>query len=599
MTQKNRILHGIPASPGIVWGRAHVLTGRDSLDSFQTSTRLLYTSQEVAAELERFRLAVDRTEEELTRLKEEVASEFPDHAHLLELHLLILRDRMLFEGAQRLIQEQNLSAERSLYLAFQEIKGLFQRIGDPHIKGRIADVEAVYRRLLGHLTGKGAGKTLAFSEPIIIVARDLSPAETTQMSASQVLGFVTELGGKTSHTAIIAHSLEIPAVVGLDNATWEIESGQQVILDGLTGKVILEPDPLMLRTYQAHQAEFEAFKSEVAQGSALPAATSDGHPIRVHANIEMPGEVSLVLKYGADGIGLYRTEFLYLRQRHLPTEEELFENYKRVVEGMAPQLVTIRTLDIGGDKFLSPLEYAPEMNPALGLRAIRFCLKEQKIFRTQLKAILRASAYGQVRVMFPLISSLRELKEARRLLASVQEELTKEGVPFDANLPVGAMIEVPAAVTLASILAQQADFFSIGTNDLIQYALAIDRVNKQVSDMYQPLHPAVMRMIRDVVQAGRAARIPVAMCGEMAGEPLYIPVLLGLGVEELSMNPMAIPVVKRVIRMTSLKEARDLARQAFRKATVEEVNDFVTREMDRRFPEIFRFGHSLANNLGA
>jgi phosphotransferase system enzyme I (PtsI) len=269
-----------------------------------------------------------------------------------------------------------------------------------------------------------------------------------------------------------------------------------------------------------------------------------------------------------------------------------------VVVGMRPRSVTIRTLDIGGDKFLSHLEYAPEMNPALGLRAIRFCLKEQKIFRTQLKAILRASAYGQVRVMFPLISSLKEMQEARQLLRAVQDELKAEGVPFDPRLPVGAMIEVPAAVTLAHLLTQQADFFSIGTNDLIQYALAIDRVNKQVAELYQPLHPAVIRMVRDVVQAGRAARIPIAMCGEMAGDPLNIPVLLGLGVDELSMNAMAIPVVKRVIRMTSLAEAREIARQALRRSTVEEVNDYVFGEMDRRFPEIFRFGRTLANNHG-
>jgi phosphotransferase system enzyme I (PtsI) len=316
------------------------------------------------------------------------------------------------------------------------------------------------------------------------------------------------------------------------------------------------------------------------------------------ANIEMPEEVALALKYGADGIGLYRTEFLYLRQRHLPTEEELFQDYKQVVEAMAPRLVTIRTLDIGGDKFLSPLEYAPEMNPALGLRAIRFCLKEQKIFRTQLKAILRASAFGAVRVMFPLISSPREMQEARRLLESVQEELTREKIPFDAHLPVGAMIEVPAAVTLADLLTRYADFFSIGTNDLIQYALAIDRGNTKVSDMYQPLHPAVLRMVRDVVQAGRQAGISVAMCGEMAGDPLYIPVLLGLEVEELSMNALAVPVVKRVIRMTSLAKAKEIARQALRLDTVEEVNDYVTREMDRIFPDISWFGRPLASKLG-
>jgi phosphotransferase system enzyme I (PtsI) len=594
MNQKNRILQGIPASPGIVLGRAQVLSERSGA---QAPLRLLYTEKEVSEEMDRFRLAVDRTEEELIRLKEELPIELQEHGHLLELHLVILRDRRLYQETLRLIQEQNLNAERALYQAFQKVKELFQRIMDPHIKGRIADVEAVYRRLAGHLTGRTLSSIFSSVEPAVIVARDLSPAETSQMSASQVLGFVTERGGRTSHTAIIAQSLEIPAVVGLDHATSEIDSGADLIVDGFSGRVILDPDEAMRRRYRARQAEFETFKAEVTQGSALPASTVDGHANRVLANIELPAEVSLALKYGADGIGLYRTEFLYLRQRQLPSEEELFQDYKQVVEAMAPREVTIRTLDIGGDKFLSPLEYAPEMNPALGLRAIRFCLKEQKIFRTQLKAILRASAFGKVRVMFPLISSLREMREGRQLLMEVQAELCGQGVAFDPHLPVGAMIEVPAAVTLAHLLTQQADFFSIGTNDLIQYALAIDRVNKQVADMYQPLHPAVLRMIREVVQAGRAAKIPVAMCGEMAGDPLYIPVLLGLGVNELSMNAMAVPVVKRVIRLLSLEEAREVARQALRRGTVEEVNDYVSGEMGRRFPDIFRFGRTLATNL--
>jgi phosphoenolpyruvate-protein phosphotransferase (PTS system enzyme I) len=592
MTRKNRLLEGVAASPGIVIGPVRVLTQEG-----QVSTRLLYTDQEVAEELERFNRAVDKTEDELTRLRQEIADDLKEHAHILELHLLILRDRMLLLETQKLIKEQNFNAERALYQAFLKIKEVFQRIGDKHIRGRIQDVEAVYRRLLGHLTGRGSSKTFEFDVPVIIVARDLSPTETTQMNKDQVLGFITERGGKTSHTAIIAHSLEIPAVVGLDAATLEIESGDEVIINGLTGRVIVNPDEALRRSYEVRREEFEIFKREVAQGSALPAVTSDGHANRVLANIEQPDEVSLAVKYGADGVGLYRTEFLYLQQRHLPTEEELFHHYRQVVEAMAPREVTIRTLDIGGDKFLSPLEYAPEMNPALGLRAIRFCLKEQKIFRTQIKAILRASAYGRVRVMFPLISSPRELHEARLLLESVKGDLAREQIPFDAKLPVGAMIEVPAAVTLADLLTKEADFFSIGTNDLIQYALAIDRGNKSVADMYEPLHPAVMRMVRDVVQASRKAGIRVAMCGEMAGDPLYIPVLLGLGVEELSMNPTSIPVVKRVIRMTSLGEARELARQALALATVEEVNDYVTREMDHRFPDIFRFGRPLASHI--
>ncbi|MGO9175398.1 MAG: phosphoenolpyruvate--protein phosphotransferase [Desulfobaccales bacterium] len=592
MSRENRYLQGIPASPGIAMGRVQILT-----EAAQVSSRLLYTAQDVAEEQERFRQAVDQIEAELTLLKKEISGDLKEHAHILELHLLILRDRMLNAETMRLIQEENLNAERALHQAYLKINELFQRIGDKHIRGRLADVEMVYHRLMGRLTGKDSGKPFSFKEPAIVVARDLSPAETTQMTKAQVLGFITERGGKTSHTAIIAHSLDIPAVVGLDNATREIDSGDLLILDGITGLVILNPDDETRRTYQTRRADFEVFKSEVFLGSGLPATTSDGLPTRVLANIEMPEEVAMASKYGADGVGLYRTEFLYLRQRHLPTEEELFQDYRQVVEAMAPRVVTIRTLDIGGDKFLSPLEYAPEMNPALGLRAIRFCLKEPKIFRTQLKAILRASAFGQVRVMFPLISSPREMQEARQLLESVKKELKRKKVPFDAAMPVGAMIEVPAAVTLADLLTHYADFFSIGTNDLIQYALAIDRVNQQVADMYQPLHPAVLRMVRDVVRIGHLAGIPVAMCGEMAGDPLYIPMLLGLGVEEFSMNPMAIPVVKRVIRMTSQEKARETTGRALRLHTVEEVNAYVTREMDRLFPDIFRFGRPLATKL--
>jgi phosphotransferase system enzyme I (PtsI) len=592
MSQTNRLLRGIPASPGIVQGTARVLT-----HLAHVPTRLLFGPEEMAQELERFRAAVDRTEEDLIRLKEEISDDLQEHAYILDLHLMILRDRMLLLETEKLIQEENFNAERALHQAFIKIKDVFQRIDDKHIRGRAADVEAVCRRLLARLSGRDPSRPFSIQEPVIVVARDLSPADTTQMAGSPLLGFITERGGKTSHTAIIAQSLEIPAVVGLDNATMEIETGDELILDGLTGQVIINPDGLAQRNFKVRRAEFEVFKSEVSLGSAMPAATWDNHPIRVLANIELPEEVPVAQKYGADGVGLLRTEFLYLRRRQAPTEEELFQECRRVAEDMAPRQVTIRTLDIGGDKFLSPLEYPPEMNPALGLRAIRFSLKEPKIFRIQLRAILRASAFGRVRIMFPLISSPREMMEGRRILASVKEELYREGLAFDPDLPVGAMIEVPAAVTLADLLTDYADFFSIGTNDLIQYALAIDRVNKQVADMYQPLHPAVLRMVRDVVQAGRNADIPVAMCGEMAGDPLNIPVLLGLGVEELSMNALAIPVVKRVIRTTSLAEAQELARQALLLPTVEEVNSYVIHEMDRRFPDIFRFARPLANNI--
>ncbi len=591
MTPGNHQLRGIPASPGIVIGRAWVLSDRGEVKG---RFRLLFTEEEQAAEVARLQAAMDQAYEDLTRIHLDISSEFPEHAHLIELHLLILKDQMLCEEPLRLIREERLNAEWALSQSFEKIKELFRRIDDPYIKGRMADVESVYRRLIGNLTGKDSSRFFDSPDPVIIVARDLSPAETTQMANSKVVGFITERGGRTSHTAIMAQALEIPAVVGLDNATEEIHSGDDIIVDGLLGRVILNPDEEVVKNYRRRQLEFDAFKAEVAQFCTFAAYTLDDHATRILANIELPEEVQLALKNGADGVGLYRTEFLYLRLRQLPTEEELYQDYKKVVEAMAPRQVTIRTLDIGGDKFLSTLEYPQEMNPALGLRAIRFCLKEQDIFRIQLKAILRASAHGTVRVMFPLVSSIQEIREARRLLQEVQEELRAQGHIFDPRLPVGAMIEVPAAVTLAGLLAREADFFSIGTNDLIQYALAIDRGNKQVAALYQPLHPAVMRMILQAVEAGRAAGIPVAVCGEMAGDPLYLPILLGLGVDELSMNHMAIPLVKKVIRLICYEEAKEMARQVLEMVSVEEINEFAAREMNNRFPEIFRFGSALA-----
>ncbi len=594
MTEKNHFLQGIPASPGIVIGRAWVLSDRGEI---RGRFRLLFTEEEQAHEVARFQTAMDQAHEDLTRLHQDISTEFPEHAHLIELHLLILKDQMLCDEPLRLIREERLNAEWALDQSYERIKELFRRMSDPYIKGRLADVESVYRRLMGNLSGNESLRSFDSPDPIIIVARDLSPAETTQMANSKVVGFVTERGGRTSHTAIMAQALEIPAVVGLDNATGEINPGDDIIVDGLMGRVILNPIGEVREKYRRRQLEFDAFKAEVAQFCTFSAYTLDDHVTRILANIELPEEVQLALKSGADGVGLYRTEFLYLRQRHLPTEDELYKDYKKVVEAMDPRQVTIRTLDIGGDKFLSHLEYPQEMNPALGLRAIRFCLREQDIFRIQLKAILRASAHGQVRVMFPLISSIQEIREARRLLQEVQEELRAQGHPFDPRLAVGAMIEVPAAVTLATLLAKEADFFSIGTNDLIQYALAIDRGNKQVASLYQPLHPAVMRMIRQVAEAGRSAGIPVAVCGEMAGDPLYIPILLGLGVDELSMNHMSIPMVKKVIRLISYEEAKQMARQALDMVDVDEVNEFAAQEMNRRFPEIFRFSTALTGSF--
>jgi phosphoenolpyruvate-protein phosphotransferase (PTS system enzyme I) len=589
---QNKILKGIPASPGIIIGPAYVIGDKNKVHINHT---YLASFPQVTQEIERFRDAVLETRQEITTIKNSISGEFQEHVYILDTHLLILQDKLLYDETIRIIQQEKINAEWALQQAVKKAQALFNKIADPYIKSRIQDVEDVSERVLRHLTGGNPFYLGNLSDPVIIVTHDLSPVDTTQISVDKVQGFITETGGKTSHTAIMAQSLEIPAVVGLEKATLEIDTGYTLILDGLNGTVVLNPDPQMLDIYLQRKKKFEDFKYDVGKSSFLPAITLDEHQTQILANIEFQEEVDLALDYGADGIGLYRTEFLYLRQQQLPTEVELFEDYQTVAKMMAPNRVTIRTLDIGGDKFASHLEYAPGINPAMGLRAIRFCLKEQTIFRIQLRAILRASAYGQVRLMFPLISGIQEVTAAHRILEEVKAELRREGHAFNPDIPVGLMIEVPSAVILADLLAQEADFFSIGTNDLIQYALAIDRGNKYVANMYQPLHPAVLRMIKQVVDAGHAAGISVAVCGEMAGDPVYTPILLGLGVDELSMNAVAIPVVKRIVRNASLEEAQEFARQALQHGTVDAVNAYVTGVMARRFPEVFMFGRELAS----
>jgi phosphotransferase system enzyme I (PtsI) len=448
-------------------------------------------------------------------------------------------------------------------------------------------VEAVSERVMRILAGEVRESVSSISGQVIVVAHDLSPADTTQMRLEKVVGFATDMGSKTSHTAIIAQSLEIPAVVGLEKVTREINPGDAIILDGNSGLIFINPPQEVLVQYQEKQRQYESFKTEIARLSHLPAITLDGHAIQVKANIEFMEELETYRDRGAEGVGLYRTEFLYLRQKELPSEEALYEDYRKAAAVVAPHSLTIRTLDIGGDKFASHLDLAEEMNPAMGLRAIRFSLKETDIFKIQLRAILRASAQGNIRIMFPMISDLKEVKMAKAILKGLMEDLAREKIPFDPQLKVGIMIEVPSAVTIADLLAPEVSFFSIGTNDLIQYTLAIDRVNESVAHMYQPLHPAVLRMVRQIVRAGQDRGITVAMCGEMAGEPLYVPILLGLELNELSMNPMAIPKVKKIIRRTRLSDAKKLLSELMKMETTEAVNECLTREMTRLFPDEF------------
>jgi phosphotransferase system enzyme I (PtsI) len=422
---------------------------------------------------------------------------------------------------------------------------------------------------------------------VVIVAHDLSPADTLQMNLKYVAGFITDIGGKVSHTAILSRSLGIPAVVGLEVATSLVNGGDLLVIDGDTGEVVINPTEEVSQSFLERNRRVKTMEREVLKYASLRAETRDGVRIRLQANIEMVDEIASARAHGAEGIGLYRTEILYLNRKDLPTEEEHYQAYRRLAENISPASATIRTLDIGGDKFLPNYSMDNEMNPAMGLRAIRFSIKETDIFKVQLRGILRASAHGKLRILFPMISGIEEIRQAKAILEEVKKSLAKAKIPFDEEIPIGAMIEIPSASDIADLLAREVNFFSIGTNDLIQYALAVDRINEHVSYLYEPLHPAVLRIIRWVVRSGHEAGIPVAICGEMAAEPVYAVVLLGLGLDEFSMNPLSIPKVKKVLRMSKFEETRSLVEQLFQFATASEIECFVRDWMAKRFPEDF------------
>ena len=407
------------------------------------------------------------------------------------------------------------------------------------------------------------------------------------MNLKNVAGFVTDIGGKVSHTAILSRSLGIPSVVGLETATSLINGGDLLILDGETGEVVINPTEEVSRSFLERKRRIKSMEREVLKYASLPAETRDGVRIRLQANIEMVEEILSAKTHGAEGIGLYRTEILYLNRKDLPTEEEQYQTYRRLAESIYPAPATIRTLDIGGDKFLSDYSKGSEMNPALGLRAIRFSMKEVDIFKVQLRGILRASAHGKLRILFPMISGIEEIRQAKAILEEVKKGLMKAKIPLDQGIQIGAMIEIPSASVTADILAREVDFFSIGTNDLIQYALAVDRINEHVSYLYEPLHPAILRIIRGVVQSAHQAGIPVAICGEMAAEPAYSLILLGLGLDEFSMNPVAIPKVKKVLRMSRFEETQALVEEIFQLRTASEIECHVRNWMAERFPEDF------------
>ena len=577
-----RKLKGIAVSSGIIIGKAHLID--------RSRVKILYqyliSDQQVNKEVERFKDALNAAKDQIIHLKNRMPEQIKRHSFILDSHLMIMDDSMFFNATVNAILSEKINAEWALKKSVQNIENLFSQIDDPYIKERIVDVEYVAERVLRNLAGKEQESLYEINERVIIVAHELSPADTSSINIGKVMGFITDVGGRTSHAAIIAQSLKIPAVVGLESVTRHVQEGTLLVVDGNTGEVIIDPDDDLIILYQEKQLNQEKFESSIIRLSHLPAETKDGHKISVRANIEFLEEVATAKDHGAEGIGLYRTEFHYLRSQGLPSEDELFEDYKEVAEIIAPNPVTIRTLDLGGDRFSSEISWTKETNPALGLRAIRFCLQQPKMFKSQLRAILRASAFGNIQVMFPMISGLQELLDSRKIFKEVMDELDQEGAAYDRNIKVGLMIEVPSAVTVADILAKQADFFSIGTNDLIQYALAIDRVNEHVAFMYQPFHPAILRMILQVIKAAKQAGIPVALCGEMAGDPLCTSVLLAMGIDELSLNAGGIPMIKKVTRSLSLDQARTDLRKIMKLDTASQVREFIVKKMKPLLDEL-------------
>jgi phosphotransferase system enzyme I (PtsI) len=586
---KNIILKGIGGSPGIAIGKAYsVEKGKvDIVDKYRIRPG------RVESEVKRFRNAVTESKQELARIMEGLPEEYRENTYILDAQLMLLADKKIYESTITRIEKEQINSEWALQKSVDHVREVFSKISAPYIKERINDIVHVSERILRNLTGREEDDISAINKRVILVAHDLSPADATQIQLEKVMGFITDLGGRTSHTAIIARSLEIPAVLGLEDATRRIHTGDILIIDGTKGMVIVDPDEETVTRCHSEKERFEAYEAMVARSSHLPAETLDGHQIRVMANIEMAQEVVSAIDHGGDGIGLYRTEYLYLNKKGLPTEEELFESYREVAEIMKGRPVTIRTLDIGADKIGSDLKWSREVNPALGLRAIRFCMKETGIFKTQLAAILRAAVYGDVRLMIPMISGMAEIIAARRILTDVCESLDKKGVAFKKDIKVGIMVEVPSAVVLADVLAEEVDFFSIGTNDLIQYSIAIDRGNEHVADMYQPLHPAILRMIKSVAEAARAAGIKVSICGEMACSPFHVPILLPMGIDELSMNPISIPEIKRMIRAISLEDCRSFLEEVMKKRTVRDILNIVEEEFGEKIQNMASYEPGL------
>ncbi|WP_226675597.1 phosphoenolpyruvate--protein phosphotransferase [Mesobacillus jeotgali] len=564
-------LQGIAASNGIAIAKAYKLVEPDF--SFEKRT-----IEAPAEEIERFQSALQTSKAELEKIRDHAGTALgADKAAIFDAHLLVLSDPELISPIEDKIKTENVNAEQALKETADMFIGMFESMDNEYMKERAADIRDVTKRVLAHLLGIQIPNPSMIAEEVVIVAEDLTPSDTAQLNRQFVKGFTTNIGGRTSHSAIMARSMEIPAVVGTKAATEEINNGDIVVVDGLKGEVHFNPTPEVLEAYKKIQEDFEKQKAELAKLVNEKSVTADGHHVELAANIGTPKDLKGVVENGGEGVGLYRTEFLYMDRDQLPTEEEQYTAYKAVLEGMEGKPVVVRTLDIGGDKELPYLNLPKEMNPFLGFRAIRLCLEEVDIFRTQLRALLRASVHGNLKVMFPMIATLNEFREAKAMLEEEKAKLIQEGVKVADHIELGIMVEIPSTAVLADQFAKEVDFFSIGTNDLIQYTMAADRMNQQVSYLYQPYNPSILRLVKMVIDAAHKEGKWAGMCGEMAGDETAIPILLGLGLDEFSMSASSILKARSLIRNLNKADMEKLASSVLNMSTTEEVVEAVNQ----------------------
>ncbi|MDP8218214.1 MAG: phosphoenolpyruvate--protein phosphotransferase [Candidatus Theseobacter exili] len=579
---KEKTYRGVAVSPGVILGKVFILDSQEDTivpHSIETS--------KIPYEIARFEEALIATRREILNIQKQISQKMGvDHAEIFNAHLMVLEDRSLIEEILKRLEKEKKNIEYIFQQVITKYSDVFSQIKDEYLRERASDIRDVGKRVLHNLLGKKKEDLSKLKEEVIVIAYDLSPSDTAAMHKENVIGFATDIGSRTSHTAIMARSLEIPAVVGLHDITKHVKNGDTVLVDGHRGIVILNPEKKTLGLYQEERTRIASFLVKLEKIRDLPAETKDGRRITLSANIEMPEDIPSVINHGAEGVGLYRTEFFYMGREDLPTEEEHYEAYMEVAEKVYPNDVIIRTMDLGGDKYLSHLDIPNEMNPFMGWRGIRYCLERLDVFEAQLRAILRASRLGNVKIMYPMISGVVEVIRANEILEGVKQRLDKEKTPYSKDIEVGAMIEVPSAALTARDIAKHVDFFSIGTNDLIQYSLAVDRVNEKVAYLYEPTHPGILNLIKSVIDAAHDNGIWVGMCGEMAGEPAMTMILLGMGLDEFSTSSASIPEVKHVIRSVNYEDAKALADKVTSFTTPGEIKGYAEKVLCKSVPEL-------------